>query len=574
MELTAKAGGSFVKVDAGGVTISGAEVKTNSGGAPGSGSGIKILPPMTPGAAAAAAAGTLLSAPPVGKFNAVDDVEPKAARPAEEEELEEEEEEEEVGEEEIILRIGMFFDGTGNNRSNSERVFGCFAPDVNLEESAEDIRQFCAAHGYDGKGSSPDNSYGNDVSNVARLYDLYIDQTDETLPIDAKTASVPVYVDGIGTSSTGADSTFSQGTGIGPQGVRTRVEETPSLILKAIQAFQDSNPDKRVAKIEFDIFGFSRGSAAARDFANEVLKGNQSILAKALPSGSQGLADSFGWVPHSDVSINFIGVYDTVAAIANPLVGDWNGNNAYNPGINIFLAPDAAKKVVQLVARNERRYNFALNSLGAADISLPGVHSDLGGGYLPKASERILLSKPRSSAVEERTSFVEANSYKRAQQDLRRLQDQLAQYNLSLEIRTWEVPFRTTEKNNSKNMKYVYAAVSSQREVRSDLSLVYLRIMRELAVENGVPFGEIDEGEPRLSIPAELVPISEKLTAYAQGKNKTIGLTSQEEELLFQRYVHISDNWNAAKNRNNSDLNIVFINRPDDNYVRTVHPNE
>ncbi|WP_306108738.1 MULTISPECIES: phospholipase effector Tle1 domain-containing protein [Gammaproteobacteria] len=290
--------------------------------------------------------------------------------------------------------------------------------------------------------------------------------------------------------------------------------------------------------------------------------------------GAPILSDSFSWTPHTDVSINFIGVYDAVAAIANPLVGDWTGNNAYNPGINIHLAPDAAKKVVQLVARNERRYNFALNSLGSADIVLPGVHSDLGGGYLPKAMERILLSKPRKSQVEERTSFAEANSYKVAQQDLRRLQDQLAQYNLSLEIRTWEVPFRSTDKDDQKNMKHVYAAVSSQREVRSDLSLIHFRIMRELAVENGVPFGEIDEGEPRLALPAELVPISKKLMAFAQGKSKTTGLTPQEEELLFQRYVHVSDNWNAAKNRNNSDLNIVFINRPDENSVRTVHPNE
>ncbi|WP_460163918.1 phospholipase effector Tle1 domain-containing protein [Pseudomonas sp. S2_F03] len=341
-----------------------------------------------------------------------------------------------------------------------------------------------------------------------------------------------------------------------------------------IRPFQENNPDKRVAKIEFDIFGFSRGSAAARDFANEVLKGEKSILAQAIPTGTAGLADSFTWKPHTDVSINFIGVYDTVAAIANPLVGDLNGNNAYNPGINIFVAPDAAKKVVQLVARNERRYNFALNSLGAADISLPGVHSDLGGGYLPKAIERILLSKPRKSPVDEKTPFVEANSYKVAQEDLRRLQDQLAQYNLPLEIRTWEVPFRSTGKENRKDMKYVYAAVSSQREVRSDLSLIYYRIMRELAVKNGVPFRQIPEDDPRLALPAELVPISEKLMAYAQGKSKTTGLTPQEEELLFRRYVHLSDNWNAAKNRNNSDLNIVFINRPDINSVRTVHPNE
>ncbi|HED2829262.1 DUF2235 domain-containing protein [Enterobacter kobei] len=269
MELTAKAGESFVKLDAGGVTISGAEVKVNSGGAPGVGTGIQILTPLVPGAAVAATAGQQLSAPPVGKLSVAPDSKP----PAVEEELEEEEEEVEL--EDITLRVGMFFDGTGNNRNNSERVFGCFAPDVNLEEAAEDIRQFCAAHGYDGKGSSPDNSYGNDVSNVARLYDLYIDQADETLPIDAKTASLPVYVDGIGTSSTGEDSTFSQGTGIGVQGVRARVEETPPLILKAMQTFQDNNPDKRVAKIEFDIFGFSRGSAAAGDFANEVLKGTK-----------------------------------------------------------------------------------------------------------------------------------------------------------------------------------------------------------------------------------------------------------------------------------------------------------
>ena len=136
------------------------------------------------------------------------------------------------------------------------------------------------------------------------------------------------------------------------------------------------------------------------------------------------------------------------------------------------------------------------------------------------------------------------------------------------------MPFRGTDKDDQKNMKQVYAAVSSQREVRSKLSLIYFRIMRELAVENGVPFRQIPEKDPRLALPAELAPISEKLMAYAQGKSKTTGLTSQEEELLFQRYVHISDNWNAAKNRNNSDLNIVFINRPDENSVRTVHPNE
>jgi type VI secretion system secreted protein VgrG len=62
MELTAKAGGSFVKVDAGGVTISGAEVKANTGGAPGAGTGIAILPPLIPLIADQARAGSVLKA--------------------------------------------------------------------------------------------------------------------------------------------------------------------------------------------------------------------------------------------------------------------------------------------------------------------------------------------------------------------------------------------------------------------------------------------------------------------------------------------------------------------------------
>ena len=568
MELTAKAGGSFVKVDAGGVTINGPEVRLNAGGTPGTGSGVHILEPLLPGIAATARAGQLLNTPPKNALISA----PEPTLPEEDEPLEEEEEEVEV--EDITLRIGVFFDGTGNNRSNSERVYGCYARDVNLEEAAEDLRAFCARHGYDGKGSSPDNSYGNDVSNIARLHDLYINQEEEALPADAKTASLAIYVEGIGTSSTDEDSIFSQATGLGTQGVRARVEETPALILKALRSFLANNTGKIIQRIEFDIFGFSRGAAAARDFANEVLRGQNSILANAMPAGTFGLTDSFRWKPNDEVSINFIGLYDTVAAISNPLLADVDGHNAYNPGINIRLAANAAKKMVHLVAAHERRYNFALNSLGAADIVLPGVHSDLGGGYLPNAIERVFLSKPRRSEVDEQVPFMEANSYKLAQNDLARIQRQLAHYDLALEVRAWEVPFTFTEDRKRRDMKNVYAAVSSQREVHGDLSLVYFRIMRELAVEHGVPFRQIPEKDPRLAVPAELIPIYEKLMPYALGKSRTLRLSAQEEQLLFQRYVHLSDNWNAAKSRNNSDLNIVFINRPDGTGVRTVHPND
>ncbi|WP_439889428.1 type VI secretion system Vgr family protein [Pseudomonas sp. MBLB4123] len=73
MELTAAGGGSFLKLDPGGVTLSGATIKLNSGGGPGTGSGIKIKPPVIPNAADKDKAGELTqqallnSVPPVPK---------------------------------------------------------------------------------------------------------------------------------------------------------------------------------------------------------------------------------------------------------------------------------------------------------------------------------------------------------------------------------------------------------------------------------------------------------------------------------------------------------------------------
>jgi type VI secretion system secreted protein VgrG len=48
VELTIVGGGSFIKLDASGVTLSGPGIKINSGGAPGSGSGQQTMPPELP----------------------------------------------------------------------------------------------------------------------------------------------------------------------------------------------------------------------------------------------------------------------------------------------------------------------------------------------------------------------------------------------------------------------------------------------------------------------------------------------------------------------------------------------
>ena len=60
IELTLTAGGGFIKLDPGGITVSGPVAKLNAGGSPGKGSGIKIKPPVSPGLAASGKAGNLL----------------------------------------------------------------------------------------------------------------------------------------------------------------------------------------------------------------------------------------------------------------------------------------------------------------------------------------------------------------------------------------------------------------------------------------------------------------------------------------------------------------------------------
>ncbi|WP_330932724.1 hypothetical protein [Pseudomonas sp. PGPR40] len=94
------------------------------------------------------------------------------------------------------------------------------------------------------------------MSNIARLYELYTDHSYEPMPENSKTASMAVYIEGIGTRNNGTDSSYSQATGRGETGVVARVEQSPAKILKL---FQQENPGVMVEKIEFDIFGFSRG---------------------------------------------------------------------------------------------------------------------------------------------------------------------------------------------------------------------------------------------------------------------------------------------------------------------------
>jgi type VI secretion system secreted protein VgrG len=495
---------------------------------------------------------------------------PSRAQPAASSLTEEEEEEEEFTE--ITLRLGLFFDGTGNNQANSEAAAACFPIAAGLTEAvAEATRQRCAVMGYDGQGNTPDSSYGNDVTNVVRLYELYPDDSLVALPADADQAYIKVYLEGIGTTAGEPDSVlYGQGAGQGKTGVLARVKQVPGLAKDQIRALQDNNPSIKIRRIEVDLFGFSRGAAAARHCANDLLKGADSLLAQALPAGSSALAEGFAWRRGTDIALNFIGLFETVASVLTPFKGDLDPSRGRNLGLELRLAPGCARQVVHLVGRHEYRLNFPLTRT-EHDIQLPGAHSDIGGGYLPLATERVFLSRPDNSLVRLATPDESTEAHHRTRQLLEREQPLWRPFAQHLGIDLWAVKQRH-EINGLPPEKRVYAAIASERRVRGELSRVYLRIMRELGLRAGVQFKAIPQ-TPAYSLPAELEPIAAKLQAQALGE-ATAGLSEAEMALLCRDYIHLSANWNAAKGKHNSDLQAVFVNRPAEGRQRGVFANE
>jgi hypothetical protein len=173
--------------------------------------------------------------------------------------------------EKVKLRVGVFFDGTGNNSYNSDAVYY----DNTLKKPLNSEKEYEVKHkGFIAKNGS---SYFNRYSNVKLLHDLY--ETKNNPPLKDinpyRDLQLKVYMQGIGTLRDFEDDTYGTGFGEGERGVIGRVQEACNDIAAAIdQAFIKLKQNKPlfIESIEFDVFGFSRGAAAARHFCNEVLK--------------------------------------------------------------------------------------------------------------------------------------------------------------------------------------------------------------------------------------------------------------------------------------------------------------
>lgn len=465
----------------------------------------------------------------------------------------------------VTVRIGLFFDGTGNNRTNSQIAADCRAQ-AQINDNAHTAA--CA-----GRHDNLASSYANDVTNIARLCELYSLRLKAQESAGGLCVSVPIYITGIGTTSGKQDSVLAgQSFGRGSTGVLAKVASAIKLVRDALMAFRENNPGCVIDGLEFDLFGFSRGAAAARHFANEVLKQQSGALSPLLKLKSIAWGHEFAWQAGS-VRLKVIGLFDTVAAIGS--VSDLgNIRDADSGQINIYLPPGCAQQVLQLVAGDEQRRNFPLNSVMPGwpkEVVLPGSHSDIGGGYHLNIREKLLLTRPRRSVVASNTRFHATSAWRESQADLQALDTcewlDPMDANASLFIDCQEN--YPNVGSDTVGVKAVLAAVSINRRVYGHLSRIYLRVMHELAVAEGVPLDPVPDS-PALGLVPELEVIAEKLITYAKGGPDT--LDEGERRLLRRRYIHTSAHWCALVGTGASRSRAIFVHAPEPG-GRVFHPN-
>jgi hypothetical protein len=140
----------------------------------------------------------------------------------------------------------------------------------------------------------------------------------------------------------------------------------------AEKAAQHNKP--KITEIFIDVYGFSRGATAARTFTNWLLE---------LFEGDKLCGIT--------TKIRFLGLFDTVASVGVPAssgLAEGHLSWADAPWLRIS---DKVNNCVHYVAMHENRASFPVELVRQNGVlpskcheyMLPGMHSDVGGGYTP-----------------------------------------------------------------------------------------------------------------------------------------------------------------------------------------------
>jgi hypothetical protein len=272
--------------------------------------------------------------------------------------------------------INVFFDGTKNNL-------------YNIENRKKNPQM------YKGKETASEyESYFNDHSNVSYLYQAR-----------GQKANIGwAYIEGIGTGADQinhwdrenkdrarkgfplkdreyhTDSQQGFAFGSGPTGIEARVFQSFEKIQTMVK---QSLGDRIPTILILNIFGFSRGAAAARHFLHRV---------KTEPQLFKG------WnLKRERIIVNFVGLFDTVSSFSAVYTIP-EPTSAFDDDVkelHLNFGRNYASKVFHLTAADEYRQYFSLTNIDSAisngfgmEVIISGAHADVGGSYQSEAQKK------------------------------------------------------------------------------------------------------------------------------------------------------------------------------------------
>jgi hypothetical protein len=376
------------------------------------------------------------------------------------------------------LMIGIFFDGTNNNKNNT-KAKEYYEKKLRGEKLTPKEKKSAEAFRVYGKGKES-SSYYNAWSNVARLCDAYPEH-------------YAVYVDGIGTETEKGDSILGAGFGTGfifaGTGILGKVEEGCKKLADTVSK---RSGRKTVPILYLDVFGFSRGAAAARVFIDEISKKPDPFSVKfKKKAGYLGYYLEKNKIKVELIKVRFLGLFDTVSSYSQSFspTPDFDNDTTEIPLNNLAKA----KTVLHFTAKDEHRNNFSLTKTRVGkEKEFPGVHSDVGGSY---------------NDGEEVVEIIEKNF----KDELEKLSDKLVKESWYLEEQL-DMSFFGPQHE-----------LKGTRKLKRTYSYLPLHFMAEAAITQNVPFDNIKLTIDNYNISKDplLVRVKKRLHAYVFGDAKS-----------------------------------------------------
>ncbi len=421
----------------------------------------------------------------------------------------------------INVRISVFFDGTGNN------IF-------NTGSRLHRLRTGVSVEGLEG-------SYVNSYSNVARLATSLQLQTSEN------DFHIPVYVEGMGTYHySGDDWILGSGMGIGGHGVIARVSTCISHVRNAINNVRNGNA--HISHLKIDAFGFSRGAAAARYFVHRVLETENITRASRAGTIDSSLYSLIHQLTVTDsITIDnykmpFIGLFDTVGSHRESIVDGIEDDTA-ELHLDAIRLPQV-EVVFHLAAADEHRMNFPLTNINSAinagkgtQIFLPGVHSDIGGGYNEEHDGDMVENNlpvfqvwgglaPLTTACTARLNVIKNNLIS------------MGYYKASPQVEIHPGEFR----NELAISETGHQLLATRTHISNRYSFVPLRIMAEKASEKELSF---NLSSYRISNDSFLVRIKSRIQNNTSTNLEWMasGATDPQLQQLRHNYCHFSSHF-------------------------------